>query len=51
MAASCAQRDCDSFVGAVRPGLDHGKCHYHTNDAFYIYGINGAPCGNGKDLG
>jgi hypothetical protein len=36
------------LVGAVRPGLDHDKDHYNTNDAYYINGYRGALCGNGK---
>jgi hypothetical protein len=40
--------DCAIMVGAVRPGLDHEKHHYHTNDAYYIFGYNGALNGNGK---
>jgi hypothetical protein len=40
--------DCDIFVGAVRPGLDHEKYHYNTNDAYYIHGGCGALWGNGK---
>jgi hypothetical protein len=41
--------DCFIMVGAVRPGLDHDKFHYGTNDAYYIYGFNGGLNGNGKD--
>jgi hypothetical protein len=36
------------LVGAVRPGLDHDKAHYGTNDAYFINGANGALWGNGK---
>ena len=36
------------MVGAVRPGLDHDKEHYETNDAYFIYMSNGALYGNGK---
>jgi hypothetical protein len=36
------------FVGAVRPGLDHDKGHYDTNDAYFINGSTGALWGNGK---
>jgi hypothetical protein len=36
------------LVGAVRPGLDHDKSHMHGNDAYFIYGANGALFGNGK---
>jgi hypothetical protein len=25
----------------LRPGLDHGKSHSDTNDAYYIFGANG----------
>ena len=39
---------CNVFVGAVRPGLDHDKGHYAGNDAYFIYGADGALCGNGK---
>ena len=42
----------DLMVGAVRPGLDHDKNHYNTNDyndAYFIFGNNGSLCGNGKD--
>jgi hypothetical protein len=42
---------CEIFVGAVRPGLDHGKGdHDDTNDAYYIYGNNGGLYGNGKSF-
>jgi hypothetical protein len=27
------------MVGAVRPGLDHGKGHHYTNDAYFIAGF------------
>jgi hypothetical protein len=37
------------FVGAVRPGLDHDKEHYDTNDAYFINGYRGALSGNGKE--
>ena len=36
------------LVGAVRPGLDHDKTHYHTNDGYFIYGFKGGLWGNGK---
>ncbi len=36
------------MVGAVRPGLDHDKEHYNTNDAYFINGYNGSLFGNGK---
>jgi hypothetical protein len=39
---------CIICVGAVRPGLDHGKSHVHTADAYYICGYNGGLYGNGK---
>ena len=45
---TCADYSCSITVGAVRPGLDHDKHHYHTNDAYYIGGGNGALYGNGK---
>jgi hypothetical protein len=38
----------DSFVGAVRPGLDHDECHFTGNDAYFIWGLNGSLWGNGK---
>jgi hypothetical protein len=34
------------MVGAVRPGLDHDKNHYHAN--YFIFGGNGSLWGNGK---
>jgi hypothetical protein len=40
---------CYSMVGAVRPGLDHDKKHYLTNDAYCIYGGEGSLWGNGKE--
>jgi hypothetical protein len=36
------------MVGAVRPGLDHDKDHFYTNDAYLIDACDGALCGNGK---
>ena len=36
------------MVGAVRPGLDHDKGHHDTNDAYYIFGVDGALYGSGK---
>jgi hypothetical protein len=36
------------MVGAVRPGLDHDKNHYTSNDAYFISGLYGSLCGNGK---
>ena len=36
------------MIGAVRPGLDHDKSHYNTNDAYFIGGLKGALFGNGK---
>jgi hypothetical protein len=36
------------MVGAVRPGLDHDKEHFDTNDAYFITGYSGGLCGNGK---
>jgi hypothetical protein len=39
---------CSIMVGAVRPGLDHDQDHYRTNDAYYIFGHDGALYGNGK---
>jgi hypothetical protein len=40
---------CAIFVGAVRPGLNHDMQHFHTNEAYYIYGEDGSLCGNGKE--
>jgi hypothetical protein len=39
---------CELFAGAVRPGLDHQKHHFNTNDAYYIAGFSGGLWGNGK---
>jgi hypothetical protein len=36
------------LLGAVRPGLDHDKAHFDTNDAYLIDAFNGALYGNGK---
>jgi hypothetical protein len=36
------------MIGAVRPGLDHGKNHHNGNDAYFIYGGDGGLRGNGK---
>jgi hypothetical protein len=36
------------LLGAVRPGLDHDKDHYDTNDAYFISGYDGSLFGNGK---
>jgi hypothetical protein len=41
----------DVMVGAVRPGLDHDKSHYNTNDAYFISGGTGSLWGNGKSYG
>jgi hypothetical protein len=38
------------MVGAVRPGLDHDKDHFISNDAYFIHGYDGALCGNGKSF-
>jgi hypothetical protein len=35
------------LVGAVRPGLDHDKEHFNTNDE-YLIDSDGCLCGNGK---
>jgi hypothetical protein len=32
---------CYSFVGAVRPGLDHDTSNYMSHDVYYIYGNSG----------
>ena len=40
--------NCVFFVGAVRPGLDHNKCHCYTNDAYFIQTHDGSLCGNGR---
>jgi hypothetical protein len=37
-----------TFVGVVRPGLDRDKDHNYGNDAYFIWGFNGALHGNGK---
>ena len=38
-----------NLIGAVQPGLDHEKSnHHHTNNAYFIFGGNGALHGNGK---
>ena len=34
------------MVGAARPGLDHDNGHNQTNGAYFIYGGDGALCGN-----
>jgi hypothetical protein len=36
------------MVGAVRPGLDHDKYHYNTDDACFIDAHDGSLFGNGK---
>jgi hypothetical protein len=36
------------MIGAVRPGLDHDKAHFNTNDANFIDALDGALDGNGK---
>ena len=41
------QEDSCMF-GAVRPGLDHDKGHYDTNDAYLINAAYGGLYGNGK---
>jgi hypothetical protein len=40
--------DNDLMVGAVRPGLDHNKEHWRTNDAYFIDAHEGNLFGNGK---
>ena len=45
---TCADDDCYIMVGAVRPGLDHDKHHFDTNDAYCIDGNSGGLFGNGK---
>jgi hypothetical protein len=37
------------MVGAVRPGLDHDKHHWDTNDAYFIDVGDGCLFGNGKE--
>jgi hypothetical protein len=37
------------MFGAVRPGLDHDKEHFFTNDAYSISGYSGGLCGNGNN--
>jgi hypothetical protein len=36
------------MLGAVRPGLDHDKIHFNTNDAYLIDAADGCLYGNGK---
>jgi hypothetical protein len=36
------------MVGAARPGLNHGKEHFQSSDAFYISGNSGALQGKGN---
>jgi hypothetical protein len=36
------------MIGAVRPGLDHDKDHYHANGAYFIDAYNGGLWGNGE---
>jgi hypothetical protein len=36
------------LVGAVRPGLDHDKMHWNTDDAYFIHAGDGGLFGNGK---
>jgi hypothetical protein len=36
------------MLGAVRPGLDHDKDHFNTNDAYFIYALDGGLYGNGQ---
>jgi hypothetical protein len=36
------------MIGAVQPGLDHDKIHFHTNDAYFIDVGDGSLHGNGK---
>jgi hypothetical protein len=36
------------MIGAVRPGLDHDKAHFNTNDAYLIDAGDGSLYGNGK---
>ena len=38
------------MVGAMRPGLDHDKKHWNTNDAYFIHADDGALHGNGKSF-
>jgi hypothetical protein len=37
------------MIGAVRPGLDHDKAHWRTNDAYFIDAHSRALFGNGKE--
>jgi hypothetical protein len=46
---TCTAGYFGSLIGAVRPGLDDGKDHSDTNDAYYIHGASGALFGNGKE--
>ena len=36
------------MIGAVRPGLDHDKAHFNTNDAYLIDAGDGSLYGNDK---
>jgi hypothetical protein len=36
------------MIGAVRPGLDHDKQHWRTNDGYLISEYDGGLWGNGK---
>ena len=38
------------MIGAARPGLDHDKHHFISNDAYFIGGNSGALYGNGKNF-
>jgi hypothetical protein len=38
----------NTFVGAVRPALDHDEHHHDGNDGYFISGFDGALYGNGK---
>jgi hypothetical protein len=40
--------DFAMLVGATRPGLEHDKCHWETNDAYYIGGWHGGLCETGE---
>ena len=38
------------MIGAVRPGLDHDKAHFYTNDTYLINAADGSLYGNGKNF-
>jgi hypothetical protein len=42
-------QEVNCMIGGARPGLDHDKAQYRTNDAYFIDAINGGLWGNGKE--